>query len=203
MDMRDRDRLLPDHPMPSRRARGRLWRAIAAACVASLVIVPVMAGCAKKAEPAKKSSEFPDSGPGAPKGPAAVVNSDPESAVRSYLGWITLAYRILNSDVASPTLTPDEEVRVNSYVEFNRQQGRAIDQRLVEFKVVELTSVGSTATLVAQESWRYRYISTQSGKYDGESHAVSYDTTYTVVSGPDGAWRVDSVQAAPVGSPPE
>lgn len=199
-DHESRTAQLPQCPLAPRGTIG----AVLAVCVAVVLgCAPLMAGCSKKAEPAKRSSEFPDSGPGAPKSPAPVVNADPESAVRSYLGWITLAYRILNSDVASPTFTPEEEVRVNSYVEFNRQQGRAIDQRLVEFRVVELESVGSTATLAAREVWHYRYISTQTGEYSGESHAVSYDTTYTVVSDAAGGWRVASVQASPEGAPPE
>lgn len=184
----------------TRRVRG----ARIALCLSMLLVcAPGTVGCSKKAEPPKESSEFPDSGPGAPKSPAPVVNSDPEAAVRSYLSWITLAYRILNSDVASPTFTPDEEVRVNSYVEFNRQQGRAIDQRLADFEVTNLESAGSTATIAARETWHYRYISTQSGEYDGESHTVSYDTTYTVISDMTGAWRVASVQASPIGAPPE
>lgn len=188
--------------------RMHIGLAIGCAAVALVTLTACAGGSTDPARQTGASTEstpgaFPGTTPPAPVTPPPVMNRDPESAVHSYLSWISLAYRLLRSDVASPTFTENEEVRVDSYVEFNRQQGRAIDQRLVGFEVRSTVASELTATVVASEAWRYRYISTATGDYEGETHAVSYDTTYTVVRGPAGGWRVERVEASPVGAPPQ
>lgn len=147
--------------------------------------------------------EFPEAGPPAPQVPPPAMNRDPKSAVYSYLLWISYAYRILNSEVASATFSEWEEVRVNSYVQLNREKARAIDQRLQYFEPRSVSSGASTATVVAREKWLYRYISAPTGQYQGPTHEVTYDTTYTVVKVKKRGWVVDSVLAAPVGAKPE
>lgn len=133
--------------------------------------------------------------PPAPKAPDLVVLLTPESAITSYLKWISFAYRVGDSSVASQTFTPYEEVRVNSYVQYNKQEGRAIDQRLTALRVKSATIAEATATVTAHEEWSYRYISLRTGKYDGPQRSASYESTYTVVRGTDELWRVDKVEA--------
>lgn len=128
---------------------------------------------------------------------------DPQSAVYSYLLWISYAYRILDSDVASATFSEWEEVRVNSYVEKNRQDAKAIDQRLVGFEPGKTVSKGSTATVPVREKWLYRYISAKTGQYSSPTYEVAYDTTYTVVQVKERGWVVDRVEATPVGEQPQ
>jgi uncharacterized protein YceK len=129
------------------------------------------------------------------------VLSTPESAVRSYLAWTSYAYRIATSEVASTTMGPDEDVRVDSYIQFNLEKSRVIDQSLTSISF-GTSSVEGTHTLVpTKEKWTYSYVSIQSpgGKILGGPYSASYDATYTVVrSGKD--WVVYSVAAKPLGT---
>jgi hypothetical protein len=132
--------------------------------------------------------------------PKAMDQKTPEAAVRTYLDWTSYAYRIGQSGVANPTMSSYEEVHVNSFVQYNVQQGRLIDQRLDSITFGK-QSVGATSTLVpAKESWTYSYLSIDTGnKVLGGPYTVSYDTTYTVAKDKQGVWLVDSVQATPLG----
>ncbi len=132
--------------------------------------------------------------------PEPWVLNTPEAAVRSYLAWTSYAYRIAQSDVATPTMTPYEEVRVDAYIQYNIQKKRLIDQTLDSI-VFGKPSVGATSTLLpVKESWTYRYISVETaGKVVGGPYSASYDSTYTVVKSDTGAWRVDSVKAKALG----
>jgi len=146
--------------------------------------------------------QFPETRPAAASKPASLTLDTPVDAVRSYLDWTSYAFRILDSDVASMTFDPYEEVRVNSYVELNRQKNRALDQRLVGFDVRSETSQGETSTLVAaSEKWVYRYIDVATGAYATPVYSASYDTTYTVVRSGTGLWVVASVDASSTGGP--
>ena len=139
---------------------------------------------------------FPATTPNPGEQPPPPALKDPRTAVYSYQLWISYAYRVLNSDVASRTFGPEEEVRVNSYVMYNFQEGRAIDQRLLVANVKNWASEGSTATVAMHEEWVYRYISTKTGKYTSPALDAAYETTYTLVRRNDD-WVVHSVQAAP------
>lgn len=132
--------------------------------------------------------------------PEQWVLDTPESAVRSYLDWTAYAYRIARSDVATPTMTPYEEVRVDSYVQYNIQKSRLIDQTL-ESITFGKPSVGTTSTLVpAKETWSYRYVSIETaGETIGGPYSASYDSTYTVVKSADGVWQVDSAVTTALG----
>ena len=143
----------------------------------------VLAGCSRNAPP-------PPSRPGPP------VLTAPIEGVRSYLDWISYAYRVGDSGVASATFSPAEEVRVNSYVEYNRERGRAIEQHLTHLELKETDVTGSRTTVTGQESWRYRYISLRTARYLGGWLTASYDTTYTLVRERRG-WVVDRVEARP------
>jgi hypothetical protein len=123
----------------------------------------------------------------------------PESAVRSYLDWTSYAFRIGVSDVASPTMTGPEEVRVDSYIQINLQRARVIDQKLVSVTFGK-PSVGATSTLVpAKEKWTYSYLSIAVGNaLLSGPFTVRYDSTYTVVKGSKSVWLVDSVKATPL-----
>ncbi|MEI6624681.1 MAG: hypothetical protein WCP28_22560, partial [Actinomycetes bacterium] len=85
--------------------------------------------------------------------PKPWVLSTPQSAVRSYLDWISYAYRTGNSSAAKATMISYEEVRVDSYVQFNIEKTQLIDQTLTSITFGK-PSVGSTSTLVpAKETW--------------------------------------------------
>ncbi|NTU72059.1 MAG: hypothetical protein HGB10_09615 [Coriobacteriia bacterium] len=166
------------------------------------VCIPPLAGCSgPSGAPANQGAstettpgQFPATTPNPGQQPPPPALKDPRTAVYSYLLWISYAYRVLNSDVASFTFTPEEEVRVNSYVMYNFQEGRAIDQRLLVANIKSSKSKGDTATVAMHEEWIYRYISTQTGTYTSEPLEAAYDTTYTLVR-QDGNWLVHSVAA--------
>jgi hypothetical protein len=118
----------------------------------------------------------------------------PETAVYSYMLWISYEYRTLKSGAASGTFDPGEGVRIDSYVLKNRQDERAIEQSPTSLVVKSVKATESSATVVALESWAYRYIDIKTGNYSTPVYQVSYDSTYTLVRrGPD--WVVSSVQA--------
>ncbi len=127
--------------------------------------------------------------------------SEPESAVKSYTDWISYAYRVLDSDVATHTFTSYEEVRVNSYVQYNLQQGRGIEQFLADYDYDLVATTDATATVVGSEFWRYRYFALDGSRYLTEPREASYDVTYTVVLGEDGLWRVDKVEVKRLDTP--
>ena len=131
--------------------------------------------------------------------PAAWDLSSPESAVRSYLDWTTFAFRMVNSDAATPTMSAEEEVRVNSYVQLNKEANKLINQRLLEVRFGSVSEVGTRTVLPAKESWEYSYLAIDSLKSLTETLSVSYDTTYTLISPRPGVWVVDSVEARPLG----
>lgn len=185
---------------------------LVAALVSALVGGVALTGCTKTSGSGSGTGavrsedmtlgQFPaDNKPPKAAAPPPPMLTRPETAVYSYLVWISYAYRILNSDVASMTFDPYEEVRVNSYVELNRQDGRALDQRLIDYKVKSIKSVGDTSTVAATEQWVYRYIDTKTGKYKTNTLNASYDTTYTLVKNKDGAWVVAKVDAQSIGGP--
>lgn len=129
--------------------------------------------------------------------PAAPDLTSAEGSVRSYLNWLSYSYQLANSEVASATMTPFEWVRVDAYIELNRQQDRGIEQALDVFELVGSVVQEPTATVSAREAWIYRYFSLSSQEYISDSLFTSYDTTYTVVHQADGAWLVDRVDAVP------
>ncbi|GAB4284745.1 MAG: hypothetical protein Kow0067_06860 [Coriobacteriia bacterium] len=117
----------------------------------------------------------------------------------TYLDWVSFSYRMANSDIATPAMTADEWVRVDAYIEFNRQQGRGIEQELVRFETRDRSVEATRATIAASESWRYRYFSLDSLAYTSELLEASYDTTYTLVRDAAG-WLVTRVEASPIGA---
>jgi hypothetical protein len=182
------------------RASGFAAAALVTAIVLSAALVTGCSGRAASGANPSSSAEatagaFPATTPNPGQQPPPPALADPRTAVYSYQLWISYAYRVLNSDVASRTFDPDEEVRVNSYVMYNFQEGRAIDQRLLVAKVKAWESQGSTATVAMHEEWVYRYISTKTGKYTTPALNASYETTYTLVRQKDNTWLVHSVEA--------
>jgi hypothetical protein len=162
-------------------------------CVSSLVLAFALAvlgitGCAPTAQ---DSGAIPAVVP--PVVPKEADLGSPERAVKSYTDWISFAYRVLDSEVATHTFTPHEEVRVNSYVQYNRIEGRGIEQFLADADYEQLKSRGATATLVGDEFWRYRYFDIEETRYLTGPLEASYDVTYTVVRQTDGRWLVDKV----------
>jgi len=132
--------------------------------------------------------------------PKASDQSTPESAVRSYLDWVSYAYRIAKSDVAAQTATEQEMVRVDSYVQYNLEMPRIIDQTLESIAFGKVVTKDRKAVVPAMEKWSYRYVSIETaGKTLEGPHEASYDTTYTLVKTDKGVWVVDSVDAKALG----
>ena len=169
-----------------------------------LVLAALVAGCGSGASGQSGSAvpegvnPDPSKGPGEYALPAEPDLTTPEAAVASYLDWVSFAYRMANSDVATQTFSAFEEVRINAYVELNRQQNRGIDQEVVSLEFREIISDEGTATVAATEEWEYRYFSLDSIEWQSDINEASYETTYTVVRQPDGRWLVDSVEAEPL-----
>lgn len=115
--------------------------------------------------------------------------------MRSYLDWTSFAYRMLDSDLASKTLTPDEGVRVDSYIELLKEKGRGIEQHLTSFDVVGISTEGSRTLVATKETWAYRYVSVDGKAYVTPRYTTSYDSTYTVIERPPDGWVVDGVAA--------
>jgi hypothetical protein len=131
--------------------------------------------------------------------PKPWVLTTPESAVRSYLDWTSYAYRISESSVATPTMGAKEEVRVDSYIQFNLQKSKLLDQTLVTIKFGTPSTTGTSTLIPATEHWWYRYVSiSEVGKTVGGPYSVDYESTYSVVKTKHG-WVVDSVVAKALG----
>lgn len=184
-----------------RMARRLVCALLALACLGA---AGLLAGCGGTggSDSAQRSEEltpgeFPDERPPAPVQPPPPQLRKPETAVYSYLLWISYAYRVADSQVARQAFSDSEEVRVNSYVELNRQKGRAIDQRLIGFEVRSVESEGDTATVSASETWRYRYIDIESGAYQGGANDATFESVYTVVRKAEHRWLVDKVEVRP------
>lgn len=135
---------------------------------------------------------------GDPVEPAPHDLSTPESAVRSYLDWVSFSYRMANSEIPLATMTAAESVRVDAYIQLNRMEGKGLDQSLESFEVRTASAEATSAVVAASELWRYRYFSLDTLRYLSEAANASYETTYTVVLEADG-WRVDRVEATLTG----
>jgi hypothetical protein len=133
--------------------------------------------------------------------PAAWVLTTPESAVRSYLTWVSYAYRIGQSQMATPTMTAREELPMDSYCQYNLEKGRLLDQTLKSI-AFGAASTGTTSTLLpAKESWTYSYLSVKEGNPKiGGPYSIDYESTYTVVKNEKGDWLVDAVQSKALGT---
>ena len=109
--------------------RIRTYALTAAILVAVLVVAVSLTACTGATD-----SEVPQ-GPAGATQPDPADLTTPEAAVVSYLDWVSYAYLLSDSSVATQTMTPWEEVRVDSYIELNRQQGRGIEQSLTQFEI--------------------------------------------------------------------
>lgn len=133
--------------------------------------------------------------------PEAWDLTSPKAAVRSYLAWTSYSYRIGDSDVSSPTMTADEGVRIDSYIQLNLQKSKLIDQSLTSITFGKTSVEGTHTLLPTKETWEYSYVSTvTAGKVLGGPFPASYDATYTVVEQGKGHWVVDSVVATAKGT---
>jgi hypothetical protein len=128
--------------------------------------------------------------------PASPDLTTPEAAVRSYLDWTSYAYRIGQSQVALPTMSTYQEVRVDSYVQYNLQKYRLIDQALDSLTFGTVSVDDTRAIVPAQESWTYRYLSIEeAGQVIEGPYRVRYEAIYTLVKNESGDWVVDSVES--------
>lgn len=132
--------------------------------------------------------------------PAPWDLSTPEKAVRSYLDWVSYAYRTAESDVASQTQSAYQLVRTDAYVQANLQEQRLMDQQLVSITFGTPSVEGSSAVLPAEEEWTYRYVSiSEAGKTLSGPHTANYETTYKLIKEEHG-WVVDDIEVTPLGT---
>lgn len=171
----------------------RIHRVVMLGVLAALLL----AGCVRTSQPALKSTaEWPVAPATRPTTPQL---SSPQATVRSYLAWTSFAYRSGVSEDASPTMSADEGVRIDSYIELNKERGRTIDQQLLVIRFGPTSTDGSRTIVPAHEQWRYRYLNPDGSQALSPVYAISYDTTYTLVSR-GGHLVVDRVDAKPLGA---
>jgi hypothetical protein len=190
-----------------------LVRSIVICCVASAILV-TMGGCSSASSGTGKKAASAPAGQNM-AGPAQEVIisrsaldtrpqpwvlTSPESAVRSYLDWVSYAYRIGQSDVATPTMSAKQEVRADSFLQLNLEKGKVIDQTLTSVTFGVPSTEGTRTLLPAQEKWTYRYVSIKTaGKTLAGPFPARYDTTYTVMKTKHG-WVVDSIAVKALGT---
>lgn len=119
-------------------------------------------------------------------------------AVLSYLDWVSFSYRMVNSELSTMTMSPREAVRVDAYIERNRQENRGIEQRVTSFEERSFSQEESQSVIAATEEWEYRYFTISPLAYSSPQYEITYDSTYTVVPTESG-WAVDSVEVTPRG----
>ena len=198
------------------------WASKAARCAAlvgvAATIAVAVAGCAKNQATKPSDSGTKPSGSAEStetyKGHGLVTNiavtdemrnskplpqklDNPTDAVRSYLDWVSYAYRMGDSNLAAPMATGSEFVRVDAYVQWNLQEkSRLLDQELVSLQFGSPVVTGAKASVPATEKWTYRYLSTtEAGKQLGDPESIDYATTYHLVRNQAGDWQVDSIEA--------
>jgi hypothetical protein len=106
---------------------------------------------------------------------------------------------MVNSDVATPTMSSSEEVRVNSYVQLNKEANKLINQRLTSLSFGTTSREGTRTIVPTHESWEYSYLAIDTLRSLSPTYSVSYEATYTLVSPKPGLWIVDAVEAKPLG----
>jgi hypothetical protein len=117
----------------------------------------------------------------------------PEEAVETYLEWLTFAYRYADSEVATPTMTPDMSQRASYYITMNLSADKILNQRLDSFEFVKSNYQGEIALIDTKEQWTFNYLSKKTGEFS-ELYEASYEVRYTVLL-VDGVWVVQSVAA--------
>src|SRR5574340_859099 len=114
--------------MSGRAMRTRRFEVVLRVATAALLVLATAGGCSDPS--GQRAGSVGDA-----VQPAPQDLSTPESAVRSYLDWVSFAYRMANSDIPTATMTPEEGVRVDSYIQLNRTEGKGIEQSLTAFEV--------------------------------------------------------------------
>jgi hypothetical protein len=173
--------------------------------VVALATVGLLAGCCEASTGGSSgasgatASTFNGEALGDPVIPPAPDLTQPLPSLRSYLAWAAFAYRMANSDIASRTATPYEGVRIDSYIQLNREKGQGIEQELLAFTPVEVEAsrTADAAMFTASETWRYRYFSLDKKRYISPWYTTSYEATYSVLA-TQGVWLVDYVEATPL-----
>lgn len=173
------------------RVRANAHRFLFAAVLMCMLVLAF--GC-KDAEPVTQEADVAAQ----PVAPAPWDMATPESSVRSYLDWVSFSYRMANSDIPTATMTAEEAVRVDAYIQLNRMEGKGIEQFLDALELTTLSEESSAAVVTAIEVWRYRYFSLDTLEYVSEEYQASYDATYTLVPGQEG-WLVSHVEVSPRG----
>lgn len=131
--------------------------------------------------------------------PESTDLSTPEAAVRTYLDWISYAYRTKNPLAAWDYMTSWEFVRVDAYTQKNFAEGRGIDQQLTTFDITQVSGSETTKSVDTYEEWTYRYFGLD-GEYISEELTATFTNRYTVVRDAQrNVWLVDKVYAVPKG----
>lgn len=213
----DGGEIVAEDEAPQHAGRSRLGLGLAAAFfVAALVLaVAVFYGNQDPETPAAGGGETTEPVGMSMAGPAVDVNvseealasepeapdlSTPEAAVRSYIDWTSYSYRIAQSQAALPTMSTYQEVHVDSYIQYNIQKSRLLDQTILTLEFGDITVDGDTATVPVKETWEYSYVSIEeAGKVISGPYEIEYDAVYTLLKSDSGDWVVDSVDATALG----
>lgn len=140
--------------------------------------------------------------------PDAPDLTTPRHAVKSYTDWMSYAYRVMDAQVATMVMGPYEEVHVDSYIQYNAQRDKGIEQSLQQADYKVVSAAATSAVLAGTEHWLYRYFAMDGTRYLTDPTDASYEITYTVGRRSDGRWLVDKVRAKrldpvlPLGSKP-
>lgn len=156
--------------MISRESRAAAIAADSVRLVAvALLLVSVLAGCAKPIDPALSR------------------------AVRVYAEALVPALRAETLEPLQAAATPPEVDRVRLYVErYHQERGQRIDPRLISQHVTSTETLGaSSARVIVTEEWSVKYRDKVTGQVADKVDRVDH-VTYQLVK-VDGAWRVDSV----------
>jgi hypothetical protein len=172
-------------------------RTCALACAVILIALTAF-GCAVIGSPGGTPVSETPAASERPVQPPAWVLKTPQSAVRSYIDWVSYAYLIGESDVATLTMGSYEEVRVNSYIELNKEKSQRLRQKLVSISFGKQGVEGTLTVVPTKERWEYSYLSLDLKKSLSPTYTASYDATYSLAP-KNGGWVVESVAAKELG----
>lgn len=158
--------------------------------IITIVVVAVLAtsisGCAR-ARHAPSTPETPTEATSGALPPIQAVeripSSTPKQAVTAYLSAIPEAYFSLEVTAVAPFVTERQEVREDSYIELNRQEGKALEMTLLSYRVLEApepSDDGTSAVVRTDETWRWRYWDVQTRKPSTGWATTTYRMEYSV-----------------------
>jgi len=170
---------------------------LAVVLLVAFTLASVLGGCARARHapvaPATPAESTPAAFPPI-ESVERIPSSTPKQAVTAYLSAIPEAYLSLEVTVVAPFVTERQEVREDSYIQLNRQEGRALEMALVSYRVLEAaepSADASSAVVRTEEQWRWRYWDIRSRKPATAWARTTYRMEYSL-SREGSGWLVAS-----------